>query len=439
MQHHGGGGEEMIFDLSLKKLVPATTLWHQHRELINTVVEKGSNRLSDIEAVQGTLQELTTLQSLRHLDAIAKIDAEADMLIHLIKKRQASLISDVKARSLRHQQGVEELQAKAASMGAVLKEGLDTVDDGECPFTRVDSHPPPQPGDGSGNVSVHMRLAKLYEMEEFLKKPVYFDVPPQVLFEVRSRAIDADECISIVTQELPTPIPGSLAVCMVADAEIACPLDVENKGPFGVAPGILHFLGTSGRKQPFRNPFEEGLVTIHADLVCGSLRQLVRDPTSTSEILHKPCRTKSERSGRIVLDFGAEKRVCVQAYSLQHGHSERHNALVSWSILAGNSLEPNVDDGGDGARSAGWTVLDRRYNNDALGHRPFGASVFQTCGSGDENLSDFEDGNGGLGVTPQRGFFRYVVLEITGPNAAGGEAYHIEVSHIELYGKVIAV
>jgi hypothetical protein len=415
--------------------VPATTLWNQHRELINTVVEKGSNRLSDIEAVQGTLQELTTLQSLRHLDTISKIDAEADMLIHLIKKRQASLIQDVQARSKRHQREVEELQAKAASMGEVLKEGLDMVDDGDCPFTRVDSHSPPHSG-GAGNVSVHIRLAKLYEMDDYLKKPVYFDVPPQVLFEVRSRAIDADECISITTQELPTPIPGSLAVCMVADAEIACPLDVENRGPFGVAPGIIHFLGTSGRKQPYRNPFEEGLVNIHADLVCGSLRQLVRDPTSSAEVLHKPCRTKSERSGRIVLDFGSAKRVCVQAYSLQHGHSERHNALVSWSILGSNSLEPGVDDGGSGARSAGWTVLDRRYNNDTLGHRPFGAAVFQTCGSGDENLSDLEDD---LGVTPQRGFFRYVVLEITGPNAAGGDAYHIEVAHMELYGKVIAV
>lgn len=433
----------MIFDLSLKRLVPASTLWKQHREMINTVVEKGSNRLSDVEAVLGTLQELTTLQSLRSLDAISKINAEAEMLIHLIQKRQAQLVGEVRGHSLRHQRDVEALQGKAKAMGATLKDGLDVVDDGECPFVRVDSHAPPQPvvsggGGSSSGVSVHTRLARLYELEGFLKKPVFFDVPPQVLFEVRSRAIDADESITISMQELPTPVPGSLAVCMVSEAEVACPLDVESKGPFGVAPGILHFLATSGRKQPFRNPFEEGLVNIHADLVCGTIRQLVRDPTAASEVLHKPCRTKSERSGRIVFDFGAERRVCVQAYSLQHGHSERHNALVNWSVLGSSSLTPGLDDGGDGARSAGWTVLDRRYNSDALGHRPFGAAVFQTCGSGGENVSDLDD-DSLVGVTPQRGFYRYIAIEITGPNAAGGEAYHIELSHIELYGKVVVV
>lgn len=397
--------EEMIFDFATKRLIPATSLWSGHQAKAEEYVERAEHRITDLDVLISDLNEAKMITDVREHTVIAKIEEEAETLIHIVRRRAAELSRQVKDASKMQNDQLESLIAKATSSKTELERFAANVDANKVPR----------------GTSVHVRLDSLYKLEEVLNRPMFFDAPPQTLFSVVTNALDVDKCISLSQMAIPMRVPPSLAVRLTNNAEVAVPFDPSARGPFGVAPGVFHFFGTGGRSKTFSNPIDQGIVTVSGvEFVVGGPAHIVRDPTSRESVSSRPSRTKSEREGKIIFDFGENRRVCVDAYSLQHGHQETHAALRSWSLVGSN----------DGTN---WAVLDQRLQEEgALGTSPFNTALFDLTCDADMTVPDFVPPSS----TPSRTFYRYIALVIMGSNAAGQGNYHIEVAHIELYGRV---
>ena len=432
--HPGGGGhantaaashhspsEEMVFDFATKTLIPASTLWRAHEAKAEELTGRAEARMTDLDALLHDLAEAKMITDVREHTVVAKIEDEMETLVHIVRRRAQELAAQVREASRAQHERLEELVAKASAARAELDGMVTAVGAGgnerRSPLMTSSSAAAaaPQPAQ-----SVHVRLDKLFQLEATLGRPLFFDAPPQTLFSVVTKGVDVDQFVGLSKVLVPMRVPASLAVRMTNNAEVAVPFEPSERGPFGVAPGLLHYLGTGGRSTAFTNPFEQGLVAVSGvDFVVGGPLHILRDPTSRESASARPSRTRSERDGKIIFDFGDERCVCLDAYSLQHGHETVHAALRSWNVLGSN----------DGAA---WVVLDSRAGETALGQRPFNTCLFDLTCDADMDLPEFVPPS----AAPSRTFYRYIALVITGANASGPGNYHMEVGHVEFYGRI---
>jgi hypothetical protein len=140
-------------------------------------------------------------------------------------------------------------------------------------------------------------------------------------------------------------------------------------------------------------------------------------------------RTKSEPGTRIIFDFGNHRRVSLDAYLLQHGHEQEHAALRSWAVEGSNDLEQ-------------WYTVDRQESNECLGRQPFNVVVFPIAA--DHPYEVLAEKRNIHRTTPvskelvasERAQFRFISVRITGPNAAGEDMFHIELSRVEFFGSI---
>lgn len=159
------------------------------------------------------------------------------------------------------------------------------------------------------------------------------------------------------------------------------------------AGGVIHWIGTSGGTEPFKNPHDSGQVTVFASSIpFGALRNIVsREQTYT--------RSDDAKDSWFAVDLGS-RWLKVNKYTLQHGRDAARFLLRSW-VLEGSE---------DGQK---WSVLDER-NNDC------GLDRAWATASWDVGTDEF---------------VRHVRIRITGPDSDGGHYLHL--TSLELYGGLL--
>mmetsp|Transcript_5493 Transcript_5493/g.8535 ORF Transcript_5493/g.8535 Transcript_5493/m.8535 type:complete len:428 (+) Transcript_5493:90-1373(+) len=159
------------------------------------------------------------------------------------------------------------------------------------------------------------------------------------------------------------------------------------------AKGVIHWIGTSGGVDPFKNPHDSGQVVVSASSIpFGQLRNIVsREQTYT--------RSDDAKDSWFALDLG-NRWLKVSKYTLQHGRDAARFLLRSW-VLEGSA---------DGKT---WSILDTRTNDCSLDRA-------WATHSWDVHTDEF---------------VRHVRVRIVGPDSDGGHYLHL--TSLELYGGLL--
>jgi hypothetical protein len=128
--------------------------------------------------------------------------------------------------------------------------------------------------------------------------------------------------------------------------------------------GVLYYLGTYGRKKPWNNPHNLGLVQCFASSI-GNGR--VEDIVGRSVV---NCRTLNESFSFVGVDLGQGRLLAPSCYSLRNRNSSTH-VLMSWHF------EGSTD-------KVNWVLLDRRIylSENPLYNKQVEAEQQQLCQKG---------------------------------------------------------
>eukprot|EP00118_Oscarella_pearsei_P011860 m.82979 g.82979 ORF g.82979 m.82979 type:complete len:1034 (+) comp36317_c0_seq1:320-3421(+) len=163
--------------------------------------------------------------------------------------------------------------------------------------------------------------------------------------------------------------------------------------------GIVYYLGTGDMSHSWRNPGETGII-----LVTRSGNQAQARGRTVDALNRKKgttCSTRNEPLSHFCFDFGPNRSLLPDHYSLRHGAAGKWSALRSWN------LEGSVD-------GIDWIVL-RRHRDDVNLKSKYATASWP-----------IELPN------PPPPPLRYLRIVQTGPNSTGG--FHLCVGGFEVYG-----
>ena len=409
---------EAFFDPHLKRLVTINEIWEKHLPELRQTTLRCDERVTALQDLGTLLTEALSVAVLREGDVIRRIKSETDTHIQVLKRRERELCELVANDS------ASQMKKLEAAIASVLKaKELLVPQFVAMKGQAVENASAPQ--------SIHHRLAALYQCMEQLKNVTYFHLPEPATYSVSAVPIPCDHHLSVARRATPIFPPPALAVAPAPQPSsgttsprgyhathfsantVHCAYSSAMEGCHRIAPGILYYIATGGRTRAFTNPFQSNIVTLYADFVEGSEETIFSDILA-KDSLPVETRTKSVKGARIVFDFGISRRVDIHQYVLRHGHSTKHAALRTWRLVGWNGHESEA--------APEEVVLDLRNGVATLGVKPWAVAMFQV----EKHKRKHKEET-----------FRFIALEITGPNSAGDSTFHIELSHIDFFGILV--
>ncbi|KEG09028.1 putative E3 ubiquitin-protein ligase HECTD1-like isoform X6 [Trypanosoma grayi] len=388
--------------------------WQQVKHHAVVTAEQAEKRLLDLGELRAAVEEQLGVLDVRESETARRLHAESDQLVRQVRLREEELVAMLRdSCGLRRTQLQRVLESIAAKEKQLVGEKA-----------RVEER----------ERDVVERAAAQLRVVELLVESAFFHVPDQDFYVVTSAPLVAERHLTLVQELVPSLLPSALTVPITSSAvhlplrSTAVPTGIGNsnnsKACMALQDGVFHYIATAGGTKPFRNPVENDAVRVQcsAPIVLGELSFLcsaIDAARTTPAVLERQrFRTASQEKARIEIDFGDRRWVVGEAYALRHGHATEHAALRSWRLL------------GSRDRSR-WVVLDEKRHNHTLGSAPFNVAAFNI----DEErvLSDTRDI--WQCTSGERCAFRYIALELTGPDAVG--AHHLELSGMELYGYLV--
>ncbi len=386
------------FDPSLKKFVSVRELWKANSSRAVKCTVDARARVTNLHELGTALREALSVASLKEHDTVRQIQLQAESLVQEVHRRESELIALVAETAAVQRDHLAAVLERVDTVAASIESNLEVLR---------------EKGEGEEALSNEVAKAKFQatsSLGELLAESSYFRIVPPGQFTVSSRPIGMESHLAVAVKKGVLHVPSALTV-PTNRSSMRIPCDPSATFAFGKAPGILRYIATLGGTRNFVNPVVEGAVaaTSSAEFITGTIEDLFSD---IAEMPPVECRTVSAPNSSITLDFGDHRCVEVHSYLLRHGHPDEHAALRSWKMLVSN----------DGLE---WVEIDAQLDS-SLGRSSFNEAIFSA-----RRLSESE------GVEHTR--FRFVRLQAAGPNAAGEEMHHIEISRLELYGALFTV
>lgn len=350
-------------------------------------IRQSHERASQLAALREGLEQEQSVLDLREDDILMQLKQEAAIIIQCIQTRQEELAKLVREDFAAQREKI------AASLEQVISYGKDL--DGVKEVL-----------EDSDRCKEEDQLASIQKLEELLAASQHVEVPDLFHYDLTTRPFAAESYLGLLRALTATTFPKELIIPMMDLRHVIVnPSDYDARVE---QQGILYYLGTTGKTRPFTNPCTTLMVSVSASvpLTFGSLETLLVPKRTLEDKKAASMRTKSQKGASITFDFGHKHRVNLKKYVLTHGHEDEHAALRSWRLLG------SVD-------GSEWVVLDERRNNHAL-IGPYTSELFE-CQPSSSTLPDGA---------------RFLSLEISGPNAAGPDMWHIELSGIEFFGTI---
>ncbi|RNF23387.1 putative E3 ubiquitin-protein ligase HECTD1-like isoform X6 [Trypanosoma conorhini] len=393
--------------------VPDERAWQEIKQHAVETTERVEKRQDDLRELHAAVQDHLALLKVWESDTTRRLHAETERFVQQLQQREEELVQMVR----------EDCALQRSQLGELLE----SLDSSEKQLAAEKPQLEDREWDVVGRAAAQRKLAGL------LKQCDFFAVPDLHRYAVATSPVVAERHLTCVRELAPSLLPSALTI-PIADNTVYLPLassekvgaPVEQRHASMMLPrGILYYIATAGHTKSFCNPVESNAVRVQCDapVVLGQLSSLCdagRPTRSTAAVpQHMPSlRTASQENARIELDFGDRRWVECTAYALRHGHAVEHAALRSWRLLGSR----------DRVR---WVVLDEQRRNGMLGTSPFNVAAFTI--DEEEVFSQVRHSwcpLPGLGCA-----FRYIALEIAGPDAVG--KHHLELGGMELYGYLV--
>lgn len=428
-------------------------------------------RVGHLLSLKHALEEMTTVSLLREQEAIGRLNDMTALMVEALQRCRDRQINTLQTQGEAKRQHLGELTVAIDGATRNLIDATSALASG-------------------GTQGPETQLQALCDSEELMRSTCYYQVPHNTVTKVgeSSRPVlpttfDPQKFLRIEQKEDTASIPHELtsnvaaahharlhnASAAIHDQQPHC---VNLRFPTGpvvrtigaatnqqtkrtrtsttlpVAPGVIHYLGTGGfaareaaAQMEYVNPavVSDGvpqLVNVFASvpILEGPESTLCQGTifTGTKDTDLLRCRTVSTLGAMVWVDLGEGVSLNAQGYTLVHGDKEQHCALRSWRLLGTNEPPPVLsasewkekanEDYLTNFRS--WcqsedavSILDDRARDNTLGRTPYSVAYFPCEGSSGDDL-----------------FFRFIGIQTTGPNAAGDNMFHVELSGVELYG-----
>ncbi|ESL12181.1 hypothetical protein TRSC58_00056 [Trypanosoma rangeli SC58] len=387
--------------------------WQEVKYHAVEMTERVEKRLDDLRELHAAVRDHLALLNVREDDTTRQIHVEVNRLVQQLRQREEEVVQMVR----------DDCAVQRAQLEGLL-ESL------EANEKQLEAEKPQFEERGRDIVE---RAATRRHLADLLKQSEFFAVPDLHCYIVTPSPVVAERHLTCVRELTPSFFPSALTV-PITDNIVYLPLESGGNGNASVdqkhasmtlPSGILYYLATAGHTRSFCNPVESDAVRIHcnAPILLGQLSSVCDawNPTRNAVSIrqHMPCfRTASQENARIEIDFGDRRWVECTAYALRHGHVSEHAALRFWRLLGSRD-------------KVQWVVLDEQRRNSVLGTSPFNVATFNI----DEEEVFSQMRNIYYFTSVLRCAFRYIALELAGPDAVG--KHHLELGGIEFYGCLV--
>lgn len=179
--------------------------------------------------------------------------------------------------------------------------------------------------------------------------------------------------------------------------------------------GVFYYLGTQGRKRPWQNPHDLGLVLCFTSSIGnGRVEEIVGRSVVN-------CRTLNESFSFFGVDLGQNRLLAPTCYSIRNRNSSTH-VLLNWHFEGSND-------------KVNWVLLDRRIflSENPLFNKEIEAEQRLLCEKGASSTWAIETSIYSGTLNAQAGFRYFRVVQV-GKNSSASD--NLTLSGLEIYGRV---
>jgi hypothetical protein len=170
--------------------------------------------------------------------------------------------------------------------------------------------------------------------------------------------------------------------------------------------GVMYFLGTNHKRNDYQNPHDSlAVVASMSSVYKGTVRSVVARTIATA-----PTYTDNALNSWIKVDFGPNRLLLADNYTIRHGASSRGNALRNWTLQAKSGDDVSDDD---------WITLREHDSDYSISDEPDSAATWEL------DIPDEISDSSTIG-------FRYFRLVQHGPNSNGNNCLFC--CGLEFYG-----